>query len=248
MDKIYEYLLNLIQMQHYKFWIEVLILIAVLRPEAYKDAVKFINFLLSNLKGVNIKSFLRITFKGRTNDVRDAMAFDAELDKDRITFNATNVNYAVYHNGVAANFRNFSIRNESVRSFKYSLIGMSQQQSLSPFYKLIKMWEVAPVTIVKIDDENNDYDALVRFNLKSMGCTTLIIVPIAIPIKQVYPRTKISLQLNINNEVCAILGCYSIVLDNESKVVSDEELKAYFSAKIDVLRDYYIRTPNAILK
>lgn len=248
MEKIYEYLLNQIQMQHYKFWIEVLILIAVLRPEAYKDVIKFIRYIVSNLQKARIASLFNIILKRHGNDVRDALAFDAELDKDRITFNAANVNYSIYHNGVSANFRNWSMRNESIRSGKYAMVGLSQQQSLSPFYKMIKLWETTPVIITKVSDKPLDYNALIRFNLKGIGCHTLINVPICVPKKQVYPSTKISLVLNINGEECAVLGCYSVVLDDESLPCSDDDIRTYFSAKIDVLRDYYIRTPNAILK
>jgi len=249
MEKIQEYLLNQVQMQHYKFWIEVLILLIVLRPEAVRDIIKFLNYVLSNLKKVNIKTLVSIiTKRHHGNDVRDAMTFDNELDKDRYAFNAANVNYAIYHNGVSEHFRNFSIRNESVRSGKYSIVGVSQQQSLSPFYKLIKLWETTPVIITKTTDETMDYNALLKFNLKSMGCHTLINIPICVPIKQVYPSTKIKLTLTINGELCAVLGCYSVVLDDESNLVTDEDIRTYFSAKIDVLRDFYIRTPNAVLK
>jgi len=140
------------------------------------------------------------------------------------------------------------MRNESVRSGKYSMVNSCQQQSLSPFYKMLKHWETTPVIITKVSDESLDYNALIKFNLKSIGCHTLINVPICVPKKQVFPTTKVSLTLTINGEECAVLGCYSVVLDDESNLVSDEEIRTYFGAKIDVLRDYYLRTPNAILK
>jgi len=235
-------------MQHYKFWVEVLILIAVLRPEIYKDIIKFVQFAISNLKKANWKTFFRMSLKANGNYVRDAIEFDSELDKDRFLFKAASVNYAIYHNGNFGHAKNFSIRNESVSEQQFSLIGRLQQQSLAPYYKLIKMWESSSVIIIDVNDEANENTALTRFNLKSFGCHTLVLVPIAVPVNQVYPSTKVYLTMEIDGIKCAILGCYSVMLKDGSVPTSEEDLKIYFKSKIDVLRDYYIRTPNAVIK
>jgi hypothetical protein len=175
------------------------------------------------------------------NLLEDALKIQSLLKVVRERLDAQGVGIALYHNGIAKGFKNFSIRYEEVRDSKFSIIPYYQSKPLSPFYPTIKEFENKNVIMYRITDPITDNNKEPLSILRLAEVKAMIVVPILVPVEHELPSEHTTMVIKRFNGEHYILGFLCALLDDQSKNLGELELLSYLVNKADDIVNIYLK-------
>ena len=185
----------------------------------------FLGWFFSQLKDIIIffkekikRNFDRKEEKQSFRDhLKEAVAEGLQISKIlkqiREKFDAKNVNFLIYHNGLQDNrgvgFKNFSVRYEEPRELADSFIMEYQMKPLTPYYDLIAEFENEKIQIFS-KDTDNDVSILTKATIMTYNLKYLVVIGI-------YYESR-------------IYGVINILIDRDSDV-SEEDMQIFLTGK-----------------
>lgn len=149
---------------------------------------------------------------------------------------------AVYHNGVAKGFRNWSMRYEEVRSPTVAanndflevreVINDYQSKPLYPFYNQIDRFSTESFIIFTTEEPVTEENENVIRSLLAFKASCRIVVPLMIPVKQIKLESQQLFAVERNGEDFFVLGSLFVDFDTHSFTLGGTDGESFSEDKI----------------
>lgn len=179
-----------------------------------------------------------LEYKLSRNVLFDGIKINHILKELREFLDAQSVSIAIYHNGVAKGFKNFSFRFQESINIKHSTIYNYQAMPLSSHYEEISKYEKQEYLFYRKSSEN--LPLLIKGVLEQNQLEILISYPILI--EHIENDNLVNNVINIerNNKQFALLGSLIVAIDKDcTKLINEITITKYIKEKLSEIMVIY---------
>lgn len=178
--------------------------------------------LKKNAERENLKEDKLLQLQLNRSVLIDGIKISHILKELRETLDAQSVSIAIYHNGVAKGFKNFSFRFQECVSMKYSTIYNYQAMPLSSHYSEIGKYE--EVEYLHYNNKSKNLPFLIGGIMEQYKLKTLTSYPILFEHidNDNLPNNVINIEKD--NKQFALLGSIIVAIDDNCSKITDESV------------------------
>lgn len=177
------------------------------------------------------------------NSLHDGLKVIHILKQLREKANAASVSIIAFHNGIAKNYKNFSMRFQETRSVENFTKENYQVLPLSSYYEEIQKFETQDYLIFKVGD---DLAVRNKIILSENNITTIIIFPILILVTENNNTSDSIMSIMKNNQEYLILGCLLVSLDIKSAKSNVNDIVELMKHDLDQIVNIYEQNNNVL--
>jgi len=154
----------------------------------------------------------------------------------RESCNGVSVSLAAFHNSVAKNYKNFSIRFQEARDVSMETKNHYQTCPLSGYYEDISKFQTKDYIVYDI---NKTPSLKNKAFLRKHNITTLFMFPILIPVNEGNEDVENVMSIVKKGKEYLILGCVLMSLDNSSSKDSNTVIANKMKEKVAAMIEIY---------
>ena len=155
-----------------------------------------------------------------------------------------------YHNSIAENFRNFSIRYCYTRldkdyDYEEVFYKAHQHRGLSTYFKIIKKYEENDVMVYMHDDDKSPENRDIINLMRRTGNKKCMMIPLLVETTYAIPKDGKLIAINKDGIDYYVVGSMAIFMDSESTVLTEEQLE-YSKDRVEDIVKIYKENPTVM--